>query len=119
MNYNFNLIEFDCNPDGELYRIEINRIVLSEKIANYPIVSVKEAKKLLKEGSYFTNVPYEITKMKHVKDVELVYRTGEMEEYFLPYYRFLVELPEDVKGMKSFGAYYVPAVEQKFIQNVK
>lgn len=43
--------------------------------------------------------------------MELIYRTGEHEECFMPYYRFYVELPEDERenGLKTYGAYYVPA----------
>jgi hypothetical protein len=35
----------------------------------------------------------------------------------MPYYRFLVELPEMAQenGLKNFGAYYVPAVETEYI----
>lgn len=37
----------------------------------------------------------------------------------MPYYRFYVELPEEESdGMKTYGAYYVPAVEEKYISNM-
>ena len=44
----------------------------------------------------------------------------------MPYYKFYVELPEekevtDSKGdieMKTYGAYYVPAVESRYISNM-
>ncbi len=49
-------------------------------------------------------------------------RTGSYERVWLPYYRFLVELPEEYqpgdKSLKDFGAYYVPAVEGKYITNM-
>ena len=116
LNYNFRQVKFNCNHDGALDRIEIENTLLSEKIGDYPIISVKEAKRLLKNGTYITTVPYEISKMKYVKSVELVYRTGVMEEYYLPYYKFLVELPEEeMENMTTYGAYYVPAVSQDFV----
>lgn len=98
---------------------------LSQKIGDYPILTVKEARKLLEKGEYFTSVPWEMPGRKYVKKVELVYRTGPMEDYFLPYYRFLVELPEEKEpeeleesGFKDYGAYYVPAVERSYIQDI-
>ena len=54
--------------------------------------------------------------------MELVYRVGAYEQVWLPYYRFLVELPEEFrpedKELHDFGAYYVPAVEGKYIANM-
>ena len=63
---------------------------------------------------------------KYVKKVELVYLTDVFEAYFMPYYKFYVELPEekevtDSKGdieMKTYGAYYVPAFESRYISNM-
>lgn len=60
---------------------------------------------------------------EHIAKVELVYRTGSHEGIWLPYYRFLVYLPEEENvatqyGMKSYGAYYVPAVDGKYIANM-
>ena len=52
--------------------------------------------------------------------VELVYRTGEREGYFLPYYRFYLELPsmEEEDGLKTYGAFYVPAVRPEYLEGV-
>lgn len=35
----------------------------------------------------------------------------------MPYYRFLVELPQEARenGLKSYGAYYVLAVEEEYL----
>ena len=59
---------------------------------------------------------------EHIAKVELVYRVGAYEQVWLPYYRFLVELPEEFrpedKELHDFGAYYVPAVEGKYIANM-
>lgn len=47
------------------------------------------------------------------------YNTGEREEYFMPYYRFYVELPEEKRaGLNNYGAYYVPAVEKEYLTNM-
>ena len=38
----------------------------------------------------------------------------------MPYYRFYVELPEETQnnGLNTYGAYYVPAVESRYISNM-
>ena len=60
---------------------------------------------------------------EHIAKVELLYRTSTYEKVWLPYYRFLVYLPEEKTveeqyGMKSYGAYYGPAVEEKYITSM-
>lgn len=58
-------------------------------------------------------MPYKLPGIDYVAKAELVYRTGAREEYFMPYYRFYVELPEEERdGLKTYGIYYVPAVEK-------
>jgi hypothetical protein len=38
----------------------------------------------------------------------------------MPYYKFLVELPamQRDNGLKTFGAFYVPAVKGEFLENM-
>ena len=69
-------------------------------------------------GSYITSVPYDVTDMELVKKTELVYETSDYETYFLPCYQFYVELPEEEKenGMKTYGLYYVPAVNGRYLE---
>ncbi len=91
---------------------------LSEKVGDYPIISADEARELLADGNYITTVcdPEKMPGMDYVEKVELVYRTGDMEEYFMPYYRFLVELPGyEREGLRTYGAYYVPAVDAAYL----
>ena len=90
---------------------------LSEKTGEYPVISVQEAKELLLNGNYITTVPYEMPGKEYIARVELVYRKGTYETYYMPYYRFYVEVPyeERENGLKTYGAYYVPAVEGKYL----
>ena len=71
-------------------------------------------------GNFVTTVPYDFPGGEYVKKVELLYRVDSRYEYYIPYYRFFVELPEAERegGMKTYGAYYVPAVEEKYISNM-
>ena len=57
---------------------------------------------------------------EYVAKAELVYRTGIYEEYYMPYYRFHVKLPDmgEDNGVKHFGMYYVPAVNEAYISDM-
>lgn len=121
LNYHFRQTYFYCNDEGKLWMAKIYNRDLSEKTGDYPIISTAEARTLLLEGYYITTVPYEIPGQEYIAGVELVYRTGKYEEYYMPYYRFLVELPEmeGEDGLKDYGAYYVPAVQREYIAGIE
>ena len=120
INYNFNRVTFYCNSEGELWLARICQPDLSEIVGNYPTITPKQASELLLNGNFLTSVPYEMPGSEYVRKMELVYRTGEWEEYYMPYYRFYVELPEDEleNGLKTYGIYYVPAVDGTYISNM-
>lgn len=119
INYNFNQFAFHCDDNGKLYLASICQPDLSQKMGDYPIINTKKAKELLLKGNYITTVPYKIPGENFIAKVELVYRTGAREEYFMPYYCFYVELPEEERdGLKTYGAYYVPAVEKEYLTNM-
>ena len=120
INYNFNRVAFSCDDNGDLSIISIYQPNLSKKIGDYPIISSEQAKELLLTGNYISTVPYRLSGTEFIKKVELIYRTGAHEEYYMPYYRFYVELPkeEQKNGLKTYGAYYVPAVESSYISNM-
>ncbi|MDE6281577.1 MAG: hypothetical protein K2M15_07290 [Oscillospiraceae bacterium] len=117
LNYNFHRAAFFGNDEGKLFIVWLYNTDLSEKVGDYPIITPDAAQKLLLEGRYITNAPYELPGEQYVKKVELLYLTGGREEYFMPYYRFLVELPQDAQenGLRCYGAYYVPAVEETYL----
>lgn len=120
INYNFHQAEFYCDDAGKLYLVSISQSDLSQKTGDYPLITEEEAKELLIKGHYITSVPYELPAENYIAKAELIYRTGAREQYFMPYYRFYVELPEEERdgGMKTYGAYYVPAVEGEYISNM-
>ena len=120
LNYNLSSVQFAFHENGETHLIrKEERLLLADKVGDYPIISVKEATKLLADGKYQTNVPYDFSNKKQIGKVELIYRTGSSEKYLLPYYRFYVELTNEElnNGLKTYGAYYVPAVEAEYIEN--
>ena len=124
LNYSFHRIAFYGNSYGnQLNMIRIFQPDRSQKLGDYPIITVQKARELLLEGKYVTSVPYEVPGEEYVASVELLYSTKEMNEYFMPYYRFYVELPEErnankeaqERGLLTYGIYYVPAVEEKYL----
>lgn len=117
LSYSFDRASFSCNEEGKLWIIRLGGADLSQKVGDYPIITPEAAKKLLTEGRYITNVPHELPGAEYVKDVELLYLSGRREQYFMPYYRFLVELPQEARkhGLRDYGAYYVPAVEEAYL----
>jgi len=118
LNFSFNEIQLAPNDEGKLMLIRVNdKLSCAEKIGDYPIISPDEAKDMLIEGGYITTVPCEMPGEKYIANIELIYRSGIGENIWMPYYRFLVELPEMAQenGLKNFGAYYVPAVEAEYL----
>lgn len=120
INYNFNRAAFYCDDNDELFLARVFQPDLSRKLGDYPIISAEEAKELLMNKNYITTVPYEMPGENYIAKTELIYRTGTHEKYYMPYYRFYVELPEAERegGMKTYGAYYVPAVSGSYISNM-
>lgn len=120
INYNFNRVTFANDDDGKLFIVRICQPDLSVKAGDYPVISSNEARKLLIKGNFITTVPYEFSGEEFVEKTELIYRTDKNEKYFMPYYRFYVELPElkQEDGLKTYGIYYVPAVESAYISDM-
>lgn len=120
LNYHFDRVSVVRDEEEEsLLVVKKYKADLAEKIGDYPIVSVEEATKLLKKGNYKTTALHEMPGEEYIGKVELVYRTGALVEYYIPYYCFYVELPdmESADGLKTFGTYYVPAVNKAYITN--
>lgn len=123
LNYYFHSADFNLDDGGKLRSIRIqDALAVAEKIGDYPIITEEEARQKLFAGDYLTTVPYPVQGKAAVVMTQLVYRDSRMEENYLPYYRFYVELPEDIfesealaNGLKQYGAYYVPAVSEDYL----
>lgn len=129
VHYNFDRVAFYNDDEGKLFLARVYAPDLSGKLGDYPIITVEKAQELLLAGNYATSVPCPLPGEESIVDVELVYRTGTYEEVWLPYYRFLAELPEEYRPsadhrpgddriLHDYGAYYVPAVEGSYITNM-
>ena len=128
LNYHFRQVSFAPDDEGKLLVIRKKDALLkAEKIGDYPIISVEKARERLLAGHYQTSVPADFPGADKIAKVELMYRSGSGEEVFLPYYRFYVLLPSGTKGvppedsetgLKTYGAYYVPALRDDDVKNM-
>ena len=121
LNYSFRSAMFFPDKDGNLADISLSdSLTCARELGDYPIITADEAKTLLLKGGYITSVPYDLPGEDYVAGVELTYRNSKTDEFFLPYYRFYVELPEEARdnGLKTYGVYYVPAVWARYIANM-
>lgn len=119
INYNFKEVDFNCDDDGKLFLIRMHQPDLSQVVGEYPLIKSTQAKELLSENKYITSIPEGFPGIEYVKKMELIYRGGYAEN-FIPYYRFYVEMPsmKQENGLKTYGIYYVPAIEEKYIENM-
>lgn len=119
INYNLNYVDSYLIEEDKSINFRINKPDLSLEVGNYPIIKSAEAEKLLIDNKYITNVPEEFPGKEYIRKVELVYR-GEYEENYMPYYLFYVELEkyEQENNLNTYGAYYVPAIKLKYIDNL-
>lgn len=122
-NYNLCSASFVPTEDGRLGSIRIrNALAAAETLGDYPIVSADDARQRLRAGNYQTSAPCALPEDADIAGVELVYRTGSREQLLLPYYRFYVRLPdtdmEYADGLQLYGAYYVPAIADAYLENM-
>ncbi len=119
LNYNFNTVHFFRDENGKLNLVGITECDLSQKLGEYPIITLKKAEKELYRGYYITTVPHKINKDMKIEKAELIYRNHGYDKYYMPYYKFYIEIPNNVgSGIKSYGVYYVPAVESRYLENM-
>lgn len=120
VNFSLNHVDI-CDYDGKLWIIRIYSNQGCEKVGDYPIISAKEAEELLRKGQYLTS-GRDFRESDQPVRVELTYRSGIGYNYVMPFYKFFVELEEESswneRGNTLYGAYYVPAVQEKYIENM-
>lgn len=126
VNYNFNRIYFSGSTGVGVSTINICQPDLSQKLGDYPIISVEKAKELLVAGNYYGAITTKISDgefvpfshfpgLEYVKKVELVYLAGSDHNIFIPYYCFYVD---DSYYVDLNGNYYVPAIDSQYITNM-
>lgn len=120
LNYNFSTVTFSCYEDEKLHGIRIMSPDLTQKVGDYPIISVSEARAMLENGEYINDNNNDIKKIDavNVEKIELVYR---QDRYFMPYYKFYVKsydyhLEYQGQQLNTYIAYYVPAVKSEYLE---
>ncbi len=116
-NREFSSMKLNIIDDRLRSIIVDNSLASSETVGNYPVISLREARKKLAEGDYITSSPYDFSGAEYADAVELVYRKSG--DTYAPYYLFYVEeinAPDKEYGLKDYSSYYVPAVEEEFIK---
>lgn len=122
LNYAFRYAQFAPDDEGNLMLIRLyDGLACGEKIGDYPLISLEEARQALLDGQYITTVPYDFPGEDKVHGGELVYRGSLREQVFIPYYRFYVDVSHefpnwDGTDLKNYGAYYVPAIRRQYLK---
>lgn len=123
INYNFKRVYFYSDEEGNLSMASYPCVDLEDTVGEYPIISADEALKLLCDGKYISSITEGFPGKELVKKVELIYRSETKDEFFMPYYKFYVQMDShnvssEELDLICFGAFYVPAVESKYIKNM-
>lgn len=119
VNYNLRCAELYPSEDGGLGGIRISRRDLSQKVGDYPLISVDEARELLLNGGELPDT-LETLSGDDIVGVELIYEANDYDEYFAPYYRFWLReenesVIEALDGLSAFTWYCVPAIDPQYI----
>ena len=117
-NYFMKKVQFRGNANGDLSLIWIYRNDLAgELVGNYPLISAEEAAEKLKNGEYITSSPVaKDYKPDNYDRVELIYRTDITDEYFIPYYKFWIDVTDEIRAeQKTYGAFYIPAILPEYL----
>lgn len=118
-NFKFVRMHFDMN-ENKLTTMHIYTDEGLEKLGDYPLISIDEAKTLLVNGDYFSSQRnYAPTSDDIIGKVELKYLSGTGYEFVMPYYRFLVGVTNEElqvgENEITYTAYYVPAVRGEYL----
>lgn len=110
----------DSQHIGDLWLIRHWYRDRSEKLGDYPIITPAEGWQMLQNGNYITTVPVSLPEDALPARVDLVYRNESSAQVFMPYYRFLIELPgmpigDSDPNLKEYGTWYVPAVQSEYL----
>jgi len=117
VNYNFKSCDFYIDKDSLITSILIYRPDLSQKVGDYPLISVDEARNLLAAGHFYGGGSWTKNEdgemvwifpgIEWVKHVELVYLPSLYYNVHMPYYAFY-----------AGSLYYVPAIDPQYIINM-
>ena len=87
------------------------------KIGDYPLISVEEAEQMMKQGKYecACKTLGDLSQYPIVNRNLAYYRWiyDNSDTYYVPYYRFTLEIGQKESGAKEFAVCYVPAISNE------
>lgn len=120
VNFNLSSAEIHFNEDGTIDFAVINDYLNStEKVMDCKTIPLEKATaKLLLGADVSTSTPEELIiggklQKEHIIKADLIYYTNNLQQVFVPSYRFYVKLinPDESSEIENYGLFYVPAVE--------
>lgn len=120
LSFNLSSAEIYYSDDGLIsYAVIDNYLNSSEKLMNCKTISPDKAtNKLLLGIDVSTSAPDELIiggklQKDQIVKVDLIYYANNLQELFIPSYRFYVKLinPDENSELETYGLFYVPAVE--------
>ncbi len=111
INYSLNCIDFMDDGVIHIHGVIDGFFEQYEKLGDYPIITPEEALARIDSGRYLTTAAGSEKTSADVVYTELIYRSDG-----IPYYRCYVSLGGwQGVGAETYGAYYVPAVRDEYI----
>ncbi|MBQ9890042.1 MAG: hypothetical protein IJM39_01390 [Firmicutes bacterium] len=100
-----------------------NGKLISEKIAEYPVISLQNALKMLDEGKFVQGSGVDVFPGREsIVASDISYELRPTLESFVPFYHFWVKLPAETAekygaaGMDAYGELYVPAIDVRYFE---
>lgn len=117
LSYNFRRAVFEKNSGESIVMRIAPEPESSEKVGDYPIISLEEAKQRLQFGMYQTSCSDLFPGLEDVVGVTLGYRHTAGDEYSLPYYIFYVNIGKSHSedGLYAVVPFYVPAIKEEYM----
>ncbi len=122
LNYNFSQLRFYENDDG--VGLWMDDILADYECSGfYPVITPGKAREELLAGNYVTTVPKDpylpngVTEDNLEDFCELVYRQNSDRSAYIPYYKFIVMLHDELNDGNHYGVVYVPAVEPEYLES--
>lgn len=123
---NFNKTYVTTDNSGNLTRLVIdNELESLDCEGFYPTITWQEAQNMLISGECInTNYladQYTGFEQSAIKAVTLTYKYNTLKDHALPYYMFMVEVPDElgraVEGEYHCVPFYVPAIKQEYLED--
>ena len=120
LNHSLSSAEIHLKDDTTIDFVLFNDYMnCAEKALDYRTIPLEKAtNKLLLGVDVSTSTPEELiidgkVQKEHIVKTDLIYYTGNLQQAFIPYYRFYVKLinPDESSDIENYGLFYVPAVE--------